>query len=282
MDISKETAKTSEEQPTEIQQFEIDQNELGGVAKFYLDSDSADVKFTFGLNDNGSAIQIEAHKILLAAGSDVFRAIFYGKLKEAGEIHMTDVSDAAFKEFLQYFYKNKLKLSAENIVEVMYLGQKYNVPKCVEDCADILKRTLNDENIFTGLLMAILYDQTELLKVCEKHIISYTDAVFKTTGFLECDRNVLQHILNMELFSCSEVNVFDACMDWVKAKSKCDVLTKEIIQEYLGDLYYNIRFASMTMHQLCGLQMKYGSVISSDFIDITKIIIMEPAQQTFR
>lgn len=149
MDISKETAKTSEEQPTEIQQFEIDQNELGGVAKFYLDSDSADVKFTFGLNDNGSAIQIEAHKILLAAGSDVFRAIFYGKLKEAGEIHTTDVSDAAFKEFLQYFYKNKLKLSAENIVEVMYLGQKYNVPKCVEDCADILKRTLNDENIFT-------------------------------------------------------------------------------------------------------------------------------------
>lgn len=253
---------------------------MGSVAKFYLDEDTADVQFTFGSNYDGTSTQIKAHKILLAAGSDVFKAMFYGKLKESDEIHITDVSDTAFKEFMQYFYKNKLKLTTENIVEVMYLGNKYNVPKCVEDCAEILKRTLTDENICAGLLMGILYDQTELLKLCEKHIISYTEAIFKTAGFLDCDRSVLKHILSMEVFSCSEVDVFDACMDWVKVKSNFDALTKEIVQEYLGDLYYKIRFASLTMHQLCALQTKYDSVISSDFIDITKIIIIEPGFQS--
>lgn len=261
---------------------EIAQNILASVEKFYFDGDSADVTFTFdsiGFGYNGTATKIAAHKILLAAGSDVFRAMFYGALKETGEIHVADASFIELKEFLQYFYKTKFKVSAANIFGVMYLGHKYNVQKCVDDCTAFLKRNLNDGMVCYTLSAGILYDRLDLVKSCEKHIISNAEGIFKTTGFLYCNRMVLKHILNMDFFRCSEVDVFAGCMQWVEHQSGIEALTREIVQQHLGDLYYKIRFASMTMHELCSLQTKFSSVISSDFITIAKIITLGPAFQ---
>lgn len=109
----------SEVQEFDTSQFEYFENPLESVGKFHHDSKTADVYFTFEPStNNGSDIRIGAHKNLLAATSDVFKAMLYGELKETGDIRLTDVSDAAFKEFLQYFYQCTVKLTAENITEV--------------------------------------------------------------------------------------------------------------------------------------------------------------------
>lgn len=154
----------------------------------------------------------------------------------------------------------------------MYLGHKYNVTKCVVDCIKFLKRTVNNENVCAGLFYGILYDQIEFLVLCKSRIISNTEEVFKTSGFLTCDRKVLEYILKMDFVSCSEEKVFEACMAWVKVKSNRNVLSKEIVDAYLGDLFYKIRFASMTIQQLCALQKEYDLVLSNDFITIANII----------
>lgn len=263
----------ADEQQSQASQFKLFENALDGVAELYHDSKSADVHFTFGSNaTGGTEAQMPAHKNLLAAGSKVFKAMFYGDLKETGNVRVVDTSDAAFKEFLQYFYRRQIKLSAEHIVEVMYLGQKYNVPKCIEDCVEFFKQTVNNKVVCSGLYCAILYDQIGLLESCVLQVMANTAAVFEAADFSTCDRRVLDYILTMDFLSCSEVEVFEACMAWAKAKSEQNVLSKEIVDAQLGDTYYKIRFASMTIQQLCALQEKYDSVLSSDFITITKII----------
>lgn len=109
----------SEVQEFDTSQFEFFENPLECVGKLYSDSKTADVHFTFDSSTNyGTEIRIGAHKNLLAATSDVFGAMLYGELKETGDIRVIDVSDAAFKEFLQYFYQRTVKLTAENIAEV--------------------------------------------------------------------------------------------------------------------------------------------------------------------
>lgn len=187
------------------------------IKKLYLEI--ADVYFTIE-SDDGSTDRVPAHKSLLAAVSDVLKAMFYGELKEDGDVRMIDVTAAALKEFLQFFYLGQVELTEENVVEVMHLGHKYNVIKCVDVCVQFMKDTLTNENIFNAMGFAILYSQNGLMKFCEKRIVTNTSAVLKSNCFSACDKRILAHILKMELFSCPETEVFAACMSWVKAQSK--------------------------------------------------------------
>lgn len=225
---------------------------LESVKEIYLNTKSCDVNFSFN-SANGPGKRVAAHKCLLAASSDVFNAMFYGDLKEPGDVHLADSSDAAFMEFLQFFYLSDVKLTMENITEVMYLGQKYNVKGCISVCVEFLKDNLTAENVCSCLDLAILYDHNDLVKMCEKIIILDTVAVFKSVDFLECNKRASHHILKMDLLSCSEVDVFEACMNWVTTTSEQQILSKAIVDMHLGDLFYEIRFKSMTMQQFCTL-----------------------------
>ena len=73
----------------------------------YLKSELADVHFTFPAI--GSE-KVSAHKLILASGSSVFKAMFYGQLKEGDTVEITDSNASAFKELLQFFYLPIVKL----------------------------------------------------------------------------------------------------------------------------------------------------------------------------
>lgn len=237
---------------------------------------SADVQFSIGAMDNITA-QISAHKAVLAADSDVFMEIFFGASNDpnghSSQVHVSDSTEAEFMAFLQYFYLNKVKLTAENVVGVCHLGVKYNVKKCFDDCVQFLLDTLDNENVCCYLALAIRYDQKPLMDRCGTRIMLNTETVFASDGFLASDQLVLSHILTMDVLSCTEVQVFEACMAWVKAKIGSDDLSIELVDAHLGDSYYANRLASMTMEQLCMLQERYASVLTRDFIGIAKAIV---------
>lgn len=243
--------------------------------RLYLDAETADVHFAFDLED-GTVNRIAAHKNILASASDVFRTMFYGesKMDQDADVQVDDVSDAAFMEFLQFFYRTQIQLTIENIAGVMQLGHKYNVPNCIKVGIQFLKDVLTVDNVFIGVNLGIRYDLRDLLELCSKFITLNTAAILKTAGFLGCDKSALQFVLSMGLFSCSEIDVFRACMAWVQSKSKNNALTKATVKKHLGDLYHEIRFASMTMHELCSLQAEYEPVLRNDFSTIANMIVL--------
>lgn len=88
------------------------------IPKIYLKE--ADVYFTFSSDDQTE--KVSANKRILAAGSEVFREMFFGPMKEGAVIQMEHSNADAFKEFLQFFYLNKTTLSMKNIGEVVRLA----------------------------------------------------------------------------------------------------------------------------------------------------------------
>lgn len=122
--------------------------------KLYLKDNRADVHFIFDSND-GECIKMQAHKFLLMESSNVFCTMFNGSWKESDEIEIVDVSADGFREFLQFFYLDKVKLTVENVAEVMYLGDKYDVDKCLAICSKFLRKILNETNICWGYKLAI-------------------------------------------------------------------------------------------------------------------------------
>lgn len=121
------------------------------------------------------------------------------------------------------------------------------------------------ENVCAALHVAILYNHhSGLIKSCETFIIVNTAAVFKPASFLNCDKDVLEHILKMDVFSCSEVETFEACMAWVRVKSKRNTLSTAMVKKHLGDLFHEIRFTSIELEDLLELESKYASVLTAD------------------
>lgn len=259
--------------PPPAKKFRYQQGQVKSTESLYLNGEFADVHFRFGCAPCATT-RVPAHKCILAGASDVFKAMFYGDLKESGDVHVRDASDAVFQEFLQFFYLAEVELSPENVAGVLDMGHKYNVKKCIDGCGQYLIDTLSDENACVHLATAIRYsiEQQQLLRACERHILMNTAAVFNSVTFLKCEKDILKHILDMPQLSCSEVEIFDACMAWVRSKSKQSALTKKNVQKYLGDLYYNVRFPLMTFQEFCSLEIKYEAVLSSDFKTIMRLM----------
>lgn len=240
------------------------------LRKLYLDCSTADVYFVFGskLKDE----RIPAHKCLLTAGSDAFKAMFYGEMAEKSDIPIVDASVAAFQEFLQFFYRDDVQLTMENIFEVVNLANKYNV--CLKTCESFLQQSLIIENACSSYGLAILFDLKDLKAACETMIAENAIAIFQTASFLDCDLAVLSHILKMDNLSCTETRVFHACMDWVKEKSNETQLTLKIVHKHLGDSLFDIRFRSMTIEEFTELLVCYGNLFSSEeYQEIVRVIV---------
>lgn len=237
--------------------------------KLYLQPENADVYFTFETTGD----RVPAHKLLLSSASDVFEAMFHGPLKEIGDIKIVDVSADALKEFLQFFYFNRIALSMENVADVMYLGKKYDVKECLILCLDLLTANITADNVMSALGMAIMYDQKELVDTCEWEIRSHLPAVLQSPDFWDCDRQLLGHILQMTDLECTEMELFEATMAWVRTHSKQDEITRDIVQTHLGDLFYVIRFESMSMTEFYNLYASYEHIFSDEeYNEIVQVI----------
>lgn len=231
----------------------------------------ANVYFLFD-SENNTITRIPAHRSVLAATSDVFKAMLYDRFKDFDDFYVTNVSVAVFKEFLKFFYQNKVKLSMENVSDLLYLGHKYKVKKCMDDCMQLLIGIIDVENVCSTFKLGIFYKLSELIKKCETFIIVNSQAVLRSADFLACNRDVMTRILKLNVLSCTEYQLFKACMLWVNVKSNQAILTKNIVDTHLGDLFYQIRFQSMKYHELCALVAKYRLVLKNDFTTITNMI----------
>lgn len=246
--------------------------------KLYLDSQTADVNFIFVKKEKSK--RVPAHKNILSI-SEVFKQMFYGKMKEGDEVKIIDASPDGFKEFLRFFYFDKINLTMANIKEVVNLCNKYIGDSCLNICAEFLTNSLNTENVCFVYGLAILYDLNELKKSCETMIAEDTESVWQSTSFMECDQTVLEHILRMDRLSCAETSVFYACMAWVKAKSNQIKVTSMAVEQHLGYLFYKIRFRSMTIEGFTSLLSTFGDVFSTEeYREVIQMIVSHEFHST--
>lgn len=155
----------------------------------------------------------------------------------------------------------------------MNLSEKYGVVQCKAACSEFLQRGhIRSDNVCQVLPLAILFKRTELRLMCEELIGKKTKAVHASDGFLACDKRLLSRILDLDVFSCTETDVFKACMAWVKKASKQEQVTKELVEEHLGEQFYRIRYRSMPFDKFTEMVSSFGRLFSTD--EYTEIIQM--------
>lgn len=246
--------------------------------KMYLNSEMADVYFVCAGFD-GEMERIPAHKLLLCIASDGFKAMFSKHDTNQNEFNFEQIPATAFKEFLQFVYTAKIKLTMENIAAVLELATDYGNDDLLFLCGLFLEQRLTTENIIWGYSLALRFGRNKMKENCERRISECASEVFKSNSFLNCDRDVLNQILQLNTLKCDECQVLTGCLSWAKASADrkgLDSKNTQILRDELGDLLYQIRFRSMSMGNFSMIVGSFGGFFSAE--ELEQIIQMIAAK----
>lgn len=208
--------------------------------------------------------RVYAHKNVLASASPVFRSMFYGDLKENGDVCIKDVSAEAFEEFMQFFYKSMVIFTIDNIAEVLRLIDKYDMPDCYEPIELFIGNSLNVENVCFFYELATSFQLSDwLIKGCEAIIKNESKAVFDSVYFVSIGEEALMKIMQFTEFSCREIDVFNAAIAWARralADSQLDA-NVDHIKAKLSSVIPLIRFPTMSACEFAQIWQKYPNIL---------------------
>jgi hypothetical protein len=171
----------------------------------------SDVHFLVGHGQE----RIPGHKYVLAISSPVFLAMFYGKLAEKGEeIPVVDSDVDAFVELLRFLYTDKVLLTLDNALGVLYLAKKYILPVLADKCITFVKNNINSDNVLTVLSHSLFLNEKFLEEECWNVVDLYTSKVLESEHFTELDIETLVLLVKRNSLSIREVSLFHAVKRW--------------------------------------------------------------------
>ncbi|XP_055697292.1 BTB/POZ domain-containing protein 6-B isoform X2 [Phlebotomus papatasi] len=229
----------------------------------------ADIKFIVGTDDHIQTVP--AHKYVLATGSSVFYAMFYGGLAEnKSEIRVPDVEPSAFLTLLKYLYCDEIHLEADNVLATLYVAKKYIVPHLARACVNYLETSLTAKNACLLLSQSRLFEEPDLMQRCWEVIDAQAEMAIKSEGFVDIDLKTFESILSRETLNCKEINLFEAALNWAQsACCKMDIdPTPQNRRNVLGQALTMIRIPTMTLEEFANGVAQLGILTPQETIDI--------------
>ena len=231
----------------------------------------SDVKFVVPVSTGESERKkvIPAHKFVLAICSPVFFAMFYGQMAETTDsIELPDCDYQSLLEMFRYFYSDKVNLSGSNVMQVLYLANKYMVPSLAEKCTKYLRRNLQASSVFCILPHAQKFEDKDLEDRCWKVIDEQTEEALTSDEFVTVERSLVETVVKREGLNVKEVELFKAVDRWATEQSKRQGMTPdgESKRRILGEeIVKAIRFPVM-------LQKEFASfVIDSRILTLDEV-----------
>lgn len=241
--------------------------------KIFLDSSTADVHFQCGR----SAKQLPAHKLILGVASPVFHAMFYGSLKEGAVVKITDVAIEPFEEFLQFFYKAAPTVTLKHAGDILYLAEKYDMPRCTSYCFAFLADYINPEQVMLVYTLAVRFGNKHMAWECEGVIRRQFTKVTASDAFLGCPKNMLNEVVALSgIFAHMKLK---ACVKW--SRNECLLSGKDpndmkTIRATMGDSFASIDFKAMNSAKLYNCLNKYAGLLTYDEVyELLKFTLLQ-------
>ena len=177
----------------------------------------SDVKFIVPVStaESESKKVIPAHKFVLAISSPVFFAMFYGQMAETKDsIDLPDCEYESLLELFRFLYSDKVNLSESNVMQVLYLANKYMVPSLFDKCTEYLCDNLTTSNVFCILTHAQKFGGKSLEDRCWEVIERRTEEAVTSDEFVTVERSVVESVVKREVLNVKEVELFKAVDRW--------------------------------------------------------------------
>jgi len=209
------------------------------IGKLYVSDEYSDVVLVIGEN------RIPAHKVILAARSEYFRAMLFGGMKESSqnEIKLVDTPLIAFKHLLRYIYTGNMSLNnfkEDLILDILGLAHLYGFLDLETSISDYLKAVLNVRTVCLIYDTASLYQLSGLANASLMFMDRHAMEVLNHDSFLTLSESAVKSIISRDSFCAAEVDIFKAVASWSEANPGIDI--QPILEE--------IRLSLLTIQDL--------------------------------
>ncbi|CAM2718263.1 unnamed protein product [Rotaria socialis] len=183
--------------------------------KLYNQSDYSDVELII------ESEHFFAHRTILAARSEYFRALLYGGLREPQHdnhaIEIKECKAAAFKILLRYIYTGQINLAKETedtLLDLLGLVHQYGFEQLESSLSMYIQSILSLSNVCIIYDAACLYELNNLREHCALFIDSHAKEIITTNEFLALSPEALSSVVSRDSFFYPEIDIFYAIKNW--------------------------------------------------------------------
>ncbi|XP_055383119.1 BTB/POZ domain-containing protein 9 [Condylostylus longicornis] len=205
--------------------------------------------------------KLPAHRVILAARSEYFRALLYGGLSESNQAEIAlKIPLEAFKVLLQYIYSGRMsltKMKEETVLDTLGLANEYGFTELEVAVSEHLRQILSLDNICAILDAARLYNLEALTNVCHTFMDRNAAEILTHESFKYLSKESLEEILRRDSFFAPEVQIFVAVNEWCKNNNNVDI---ESVVSY-------VRLPLMNLDQLLKVVRPSGILSPEKLLD---------------
>lgn len=230
------------------------------MRKVINETEHSDICFVVGEDRE----KIHAHKIILAARCEVFRAMFAEQAKSPAKaggrggkdtamlLVLPDVRPTVFLTVLEHIYTNSCRLSQSIVVDVLASAIEYGLEGLVRCCVEYISDP-NVDTVCEAIQAAITYKQNDLRDTCMTFIEENTDAIFKSPHFAELSEDSLAYIIQSDNLQADEADIYEAVKEWGTVNM---VITESSLKECLKKVVGHVRFPMLSKEMLTQLEQE--------------------------
>ena len=187
------------------------------------------------------SISINAHRVVLAACSPYFSAMFSGNMRESREglVTIKEFDPKAVQSLIEFCYKASISIDLSNVFHILPVANLLQMGGVQEACCQFLASQLHPSNCLGIRNFAEVHNCQSLLKKCTLFMQQRFPEIALHEEFLELNfKEVRQIISDSNLNVRGEEQVYEAAMAWLKHNVD--------LQKHLAELLDCVRMPLMS------------------------------------
>ncbi|XP_059171541.1 uncharacterized protein LOC131952738 [Physella acuta] len=159
------------------------------------------------------------HRVILAASSHFFRALFRSNMKEEKEgcVTLSGMSAPTFQFILKSLYTGEVDLRSDNFIEVWQAADQLQVDFIVQNCEDFACEVIALENFEVIFKTAKSLNSKKVLDIRKTFLLEKFDEVSGTDVLMDLEFNDFNELIGShDLKVSSEDIVLSTVMKWVE------------------------------------------------------------------
>ena len=182
---------------------------------------------------------IAANRMILSCCSRFFEAMFDLEMKEKYQntVQIHGVDGAAVKSVIDFMYSGEVKITSENVMELIAASDYLQVAEVKRFCFEFLESILSSENWFAVYSAAKLYENEHLQNEVYEYVSNNFDDVIETVEFTALSKNDLILFVSKSNRSHAKVeSIFKGLVTWCQQDKETRQILFVLLFEELIDL----------------------------------------------